>query len=253
MLASLEIDLASIVASIPVFWPVLTQNWGKIFVTQEVHVTRHHRRLSGEDNFELHATPSRSTSALSRSRSRGGSDGSLKLVIQDTDGQSRGGFLTHSHTQSESESRSQSHSRSQSRSRTPQMIGDKKRYDMNDPYIRERIYPLDGGPMITSEAQVVSEGQRGFERNYREHFAGTVDAKSMNVSSRISSGKLSQTGSLDKLDYEAGGAMRASNEERRQRSRDGSGGGGGGGGYGHNRDRSWSISMSRKSSQRFLN
>jgi hypothetical protein len=253
VLASLEIDLASIVASVPVFWPMLTQNWGKIFVTQEVHVTRHHRRLSGEDNFELHATPSRSTSALSLSRSRGGSDGSLKLVIQDTDGQSRGGFLKHSHalSRSESESRSRSHSRSQSRSRTPQIIGDKKRYDMNDRYIRERIYPLDGGPMITSEAQVVSEGQRGFERNYREHFAGTVDAKNMSVGSGIGPGMLSRTASLDKLDYEAAGAARASNEERRRQSRDGSGGGGYG--YGHNRDRSWSISMSRKSSQRFLN
>ncbi|TGJ78442.1 hypothetical protein E0Z10_g10320, partial [Xylaria hypoxylon] len=52
--AALEVDLASIVASIPVFWPMLlSHSWGNIFVTQEVHVTRHHRRLSGEDQFEL--------------------------------------------------------------------------------------------------------------------------------------------------------------------------------------------------------
>ncbi|KAH8156639.1 hypothetical protein CIB48_g11606, partial [Xylaria polymorpha] len=86
VLAALEVDLASIVASIPVFWPMLTQSWGAIFVTQEVLVTRHHRRLSGEEHqFELQRSSRRS------SRTRGDSDGSLKLVIMDTEGQSRAG------------------------------------------------------------------------------------------------------------------------------------------------------------------
>ncbi|KAI1816598.1 hypothetical protein GGS20DRAFT_536890 [Poronia punctata] len=202
VLAVLEVDLASIVASVPVFWPMLTQNWGKIFVTQEVHVTRHHRRLSGEDNFELHATNS-----SSRSPSRATSDGgSLKLVIQDTEGQDRG-------------RRSESKSRSRSQSRAPE----KKRYDMSDPYIRERVYPLDGGNMIMSEAQVISEGAQGFERNYREHFSPGVS--------------LSQPASMDKLD----GAAAAASAAAARMSTD------------HNRDRSWSISISRKSSQRFLN
>lgn len=53
VLAAIEVDLASICASVPVFWPVLTESFGKIFVTQEVHVTHTHRRLSGEDGYEL--------------------------------------------------------------------------------------------------------------------------------------------------------------------------------------------------------
>ncbi|KAI3323806.1 hypothetical protein HD806DRAFT_74969 [Xylariaceae sp. AK1471] len=183
VLAALEVDLASIVASIPVFWPMLTQSWGKIFVTQEVHVTRHHRRLSGDDEFELHPT---SPSRLS-SRSRGDSDGSLKLVIMNTEGRSR------------------------SRSRTPPV--ERNHYDRNDPYVRGRVYPLEGG-IPSCEAQVVSEGQRGFERNYREHFG------------------VAPPSSLDKLDE----STRISNERR---SKD------------DDRGRSWSITISRKSSQRF--
>ncbi|KAI5864256.1 hypothetical protein GGS23DRAFT_490118 [Durotheca rogersii] len=48
ILAALEVDLASICASIPTFWPVLARFGllGTIFVTQEVHITRQHRRIS---------------------------------------------------------------------------------------------------------------------------------------------------------------------------------------------------------------
>ncbi|KAI1780479.1 hypothetical protein F4818DRAFT_7056 [Hypoxylon cercidicola] len=52
-LAALEVDLASICASIPTFWPILSQRllgMGSIFVTQEVHITHQHRRLSGDDS-----------------------------------------------------------------------------------------------------------------------------------------------------------------------------------------------------------
>ncbi|OTB05428.1 hypothetical protein M426DRAFT_139906 [Hypoxylon sp. CI-4A] len=49
ILAAIEVDLASICASIPTFYPILRQGFlGNIFVTQEVHVTRQHRRLSGD-------------------------------------------------------------------------------------------------------------------------------------------------------------------------------------------------------------
>jgi hypothetical protein len=189
VLAALEVDLASIVASIPVFWPTLTHSWGKIFVTQEVHVTRHHRRLSGDDHLELHPT---SPSRLS-SRSHSGSDGSLKLVTMNGDTEGRGRSYNHG------------------RSRTPP--GERQRYDRNDPYLRGRVYPLDGGN-ASSEAQIVSEGQRGFERNYREHFG------------------MATPPSLDKLDE----TVRFSSERR---SKD------------DHKDRSWSVSISRKSSQRF--
>ncbi|KAI1655779.1 hypothetical protein F4813DRAFT_366289 [Daldinia decipiens] len=47
ILAALEVDLASICASIPTFWPALTHALlNNIFITQEVHVTHQHRRLS---------------------------------------------------------------------------------------------------------------------------------------------------------------------------------------------------------------
>ncbi|KAI1745304.1 hypothetical protein F4680DRAFT_98753 [Xylaria scruposa] len=166
VLAALEVDLASIVASIPVFWPILTQSWNAIFVTQEVHVTHHHRRLSGDDHqFELHAP--------SRRSSRRGSDGSLKLVIMDTEGQSIS---------------------SRTVTPTPPIERLQQAYDRSDPYVRGRVYPLEGG-IIASEAQVVSEGQRGFERNYREHFGLTPDKLD---ESRISSERQSKDDQRDR-------------------------------------------------------
>ncbi|KAK4442804.1 hypothetical protein QBC34DRAFT_418128 [Podospora aff. communis PSN243] len=39
-LAALEINLASICAALPVFWPVVKDGWSRIFVTYEVSVTR---------------------------------------------------------------------------------------------------------------------------------------------------------------------------------------------------------------------
>ncbi|KAI1084421.1 hypothetical protein F5B20DRAFT_524823 [Whalleya microplaca] len=53
ILAAVEVDLASICASIPTFWPIITHSLGRIFVTQEVHITHQHRRLSGDDQYEL--------------------------------------------------------------------------------------------------------------------------------------------------------------------------------------------------------
>ncbi|OTA92211.1 hypothetical protein M434DRAFT_61763, partial [Hypoxylon sp. CO27-5] len=41
ILAVLEVDAASVCASVPIFWPVLRNlDWGKIFVTQEINITR---------------------------------------------------------------------------------------------------------------------------------------------------------------------------------------------------------------------
>lgn len=67
MLAALEVDIATITAALPVFWPVLKSlSINQIMVTREVKVTREHRRLSSgksgsdreEDAVELR--PSRS-------------------------------------------------------------------------------------------------------------------------------------------------------------------------------------------------
>ncbi len=43
VLAALEVNMASICASVPVFWPVIEQQFGKIFITQEVKVTSEER------------------------------------------------------------------------------------------------------------------------------------------------------------------------------------------------------------------
>ncbi|KAI0131285.1 hypothetical protein F4814DRAFT_457156 [Daldinia grandis] len=47
ILAALEVDLASISASIPTFWPALAHGIlpNSIFITREVHITHQHRRL----------------------------------------------------------------------------------------------------------------------------------------------------------------------------------------------------------------
>ncbi|KAH7018243.1 uncharacterized protein B0I36DRAFT_388492 [Microdochium trichocladiopsis] len=44
VLAAVEVDIAAICASIPIFWPVIsTLQWGKIFITHEIRVTREDR------------------------------------------------------------------------------------------------------------------------------------------------------------------------------------------------------------------
>lgn len=50
VLAIVEVDMASMCASIPVFWPVLQNGWGRIFVTHEIEVV-HEFRLSGETQY----------------------------------------------------------------------------------------------------------------------------------------------------------------------------------------------------------
>ncbi|KAI0172994.1 hypothetical protein GGR52DRAFT_431026 [Hypoxylon sp. FL1284] len=64
VLAVLEVDAASICASVPIFWPVLRQlNWGKIFVTQEVNITRETRYMDDdEDRLTRDTTHSRTGS-----------------------------------------------------------------------------------------------------------------------------------------------------------------------------------------------
>ncbi|KAL1870145.1 hypothetical protein Daus18300_005209 [Diaporthe australafricana] len=76
VLAALEVDVATICAALPVFWPVLQQiDMSQILVTHEVKVTLEHRRLStggtiddpDDDGIELQ----RSKSGLQTQSSRG--------------------------------------------------------------------------------------------------------------------------------------------------------------------------------------
>jgi hypothetical protein len=53
LLAALEINAASICASVPIFWPVLTSNWSGIFVTQEVKITHELRYNEEKDGDSL--------------------------------------------------------------------------------------------------------------------------------------------------------------------------------------------------------
>ncbi|KAI1100041.1 hypothetical protein F4804DRAFT_336665 [Jackrogersella minutella] len=75
VLAVLEIDAASICASVPIFWPVLSKlDWGKIFVTQEVNITRETRYMEDdEDRLTRDTTHSRTGSEADL-----GGDGSRK-------------------------------------------------------------------------------------------------------------------------------------------------------------------------------
>lgn len=59
VMACLEVDVASICAALPVFWPVLIRKLDKIHVTHEVTVTHESRRASSEmGDVELRTTTS---------------------------------------------------------------------------------------------------------------------------------------------------------------------------------------------------
>lgn len=68
LLAVLEVDAAAVCASVPIFWPTLTQQWGKIFVTQEIKITRETRYIEEDDESEL----------TGEHHSRAGSEAELK-------------------------------------------------------------------------------------------------------------------------------------------------------------------------------
>ncbi|KAI1499768.1 hypothetical protein F5X99DRAFT_266004 [Biscogniauxia marginata] len=132
VLGVMEVDLACICASIPVFWPIITQSIGKIFVTQEVHVTHQHRRLSGDydDHYELQ----QSITSPSQ-HSRAGSEASLKLVLTGTKASSQA------------------------------------RDHYQDSYIKNSVLPLGmSDKEATSEAQVLSGGPQGFQQKHRGLF-----------------------------------------------------------------------------------
>ncbi|KAF2004880.1 hypothetical protein P154DRAFT_21289 [Amniculicola lignicola CBS 123094] len=79
LLSCLEIDLAVICASMPVFWPVLEKSFSQIFVTYEVKITEHRRY----DNIEL----DNNGRATSLKTSSGASDEELRLTMMATKSQ----------------------------------------------------------------------------------------------------------------------------------------------------------------------
>jgi len=55
VLAAVEVNLATICASLPVFWPNLQKNIGQIFITKEVEITSEVRRFSALQDTEATA------------------------------------------------------------------------------------------------------------------------------------------------------------------------------------------------------
>ncbi|KAI1095443.1 hypothetical protein F5B19DRAFT_345130 [Rostrohypoxylon terebratum] len=90
ILAALEVDLASICASIPTFWPHLSQTLlGSIFVTQEVHITHQHRRLSGDSSYDTTSSSSAGHYELqspvqSKGEESGGVGGGGAIIVRVT-------------------------------------------------------------------------------------------------------------------------------------------------------------------------
>ncbi|KAI1472158.1 uncharacterized protein F4812DRAFT_1488 [Daldinia caldariorum] len=57
ILTILEVDAASVCASVPIFWPVLRDmGWGKIFVTKEINITRETRYVDNDQDRLTHGT-----------------------------------------------------------------------------------------------------------------------------------------------------------------------------------------------------
>lgn len=76
LLGVVEVNLASICACVPIFWPVLSARVERIFVTQEIKITRAQRySLDGDDQIEL----AQSENGSSHSRS-----GSIAKLQQST-------------------------------------------------------------------------------------------------------------------------------------------------------------------------
>ncbi|KAF3055118.1 hypothetical protein GL218_07726 [Daldinia childiae] len=87
VLGALEVNVASICASVPIFWPSLKARLDEIFVTREVTITLHRRsnRFSGDvaDNIELQRTASEDReNKWKRCPSRAGSESSQSRLAE---------------------------------------------------------------------------------------------------------------------------------------------------------------------------
>lgn len=174
VLATIEVNLASICASIPVFWPILSQSLNKIFVTQEVHVVHQHRRLSGgehdhrqcgyldegegcaaEDHYELRASESGTTS-----HSRAGSESSLNLF------RAKSGASVLTKLQREKE-RDRNHHNHYPAPPMPTLHHNHHHHNQHysDKYVASRVAPLgDCNSNISASNEIKSDGQKGFKK-----------------------------------------------------------------------------------------
>lgn len=68
ILASLEVDVATICAAVPVFWPILTSKFGVIFVTREIKIEHSHRFSAMDDEYELRSGSSSGSPSVGSSK-----------------------------------------------------------------------------------------------------------------------------------------------------------------------------------------
>lgn len=92
ILAVLEVDCAAICASIPIFWPVLAAQWGSVFITQEIKITREDRYFEEEERLSTHTSRGdgsevelKRTESAHSVGSRGGTHYNDMFVMQSVD------------------------------------------------------------------------------------------------------------------------------------------------------------------------
>ncbi|KAI0843280.1 hypothetical protein F5Y06DRAFT_729 [Hypoxylon sp. FL0890] len=179
ILAALEVDLASICASIPTFWPHLTHRLlGSIFVTQEVHITHQHRRLSGDSAYSS-ASISQGRFELQPAHTRGNSSTSLGLGMGPT-------TITIARVSSKA-------------SRNAGLVNHDRHY--RDDFILNSVIPAGMQDMhekeTCAESRVESDGRRGFERQQERLRLAAVESNSSvnnNNNSRTEKGRPQRTG-----------------------------------------------------------
>ncbi|KAK8023573.1 hypothetical protein PG993_011639 [Apiospora rasikravindrae] len=141
-LATLEVNFASICASIPVFWPVLTARLDKVFVTREIKIERIHRFETVDEDLDINGKYGDNGVELQpshRTRSNSGHDGGLS--------NNSGGLQAHSRATSES---------SLNRTRSANQYGNNSHY--MDEYVAAQVDPLSSMGKVELEisAQPVS-------------------------------------------------------------------------------------------------
>ncbi|OTA54939.1 hypothetical protein K449DRAFT_469185 [Hypoxylon sp. EC38] len=161
ILAALEVDLASICASIPTFWPHLTQGLlGSIFVTQEVHITHQHRRLSGDSSYSSTST-SRGRFELQPSHLR--EDSGTSLGLGET-------TVTIARVSSKS-------------SKTAGLVRHDRHY--RDDFVLNSVIPPGMQDMhdkeTCAESRVESDGRRGFEREQERLRLAAVESNNSSI------------------------------------------------------------------------
>lgn len=83
ILAAVEVDVAMVCACVPVFWPVLRDGLGKIYVTKEIEIT-HDRRMGSADALELRSRHSSEANLRDPTRDLHMQWGSTKTTVNST-------------------------------------------------------------------------------------------------------------------------------------------------------------------------